>query len=219
MIRIKPIWSAELAVSETPPQDFGRGRCCEKCEGPVSRYQTPCRGEAVEALLCNYCQNQRLKLGIPLRQFVSKARVLSGGQKKGYPLPGLKTILDSRKMASWELSEASGVSRRFVEDLRAGRKNASDECALKLASALLGVSEPPEVSTGGRPLATKLPGLGSIRRSFGLSVPGFARESGVVATSIYRIEAGAGAAPESLARIQQAVVRLMRGHVPGVCSA
>lgn len=65
-----------------------------------------------------------------------KPRVLRGGRKTGRPVPGLRRILDSRKMASWELSEASGVSRRFVEDLRAGRKNASEECAAVLAGAL-----------------------------------------------------------------------------------
>ncbi len=124
-------------VAHDAPAYHGKGRECARCGRKVNGYQEETVEGHVRALLCFTCNRRWADSGLPLRRFAAvRERTLPRGRRPGAPLPGLKEVLERRKVAVWELAEATGVSYHHIMAVRRGRKNASAECRDLLAGAL-----------------------------------------------------------------------------------
>lgn len=138
--------SNTYAVAEpvgAAPKDFGKGRACEKCGGPVSRYRTKTRGY----LLCNACLNAASRLGMAVPVFVNRppehgeeraepTTRRNRSWKRGVYLPGLDSAISEKGWTCAKLGRKAGTTGTQVARLRRLGARASLETAGELARCL-----------------------------------------------------------------------------------
>jgi DNA-binding XRE family transcriptional regulator len=128
------------------PKDYGPGRTCSACDGPVNRYEDPVN-HLTDILLCCGCWKKVDGYGAPaVKEYLaSVGRPIEVEAKPArrwrdnIPLPSLKVARTHKCRTLEQLAKASGIPASTIHYIEQGKRNVSPDRAAVIAEAL-GVS-------------------------------------------------------------------------------